>query len=396
MAAHSFTVLARSGRARRGLLVTPHGVIETPAFVFCATKGVLRGVPPAMLDITDCQMLLASTLHLMMRPGAMALRNCGGMHRFMAWGGPIITDSGGYQAFSLGRGARPGMRRLVRFSEEGAEIRSPIDGSRWLLSPESSIAAQRDIGSDLCVALDECPSYRETRVDIELAVDRTHRWAERSLAALQDDSGPYEAGQGAVGPQILYGVTQGGRYADLRQRSGAFIRSLPFFGLAVGGMLQDSAAGMRDAIEMALHPLAGEVRPIHLLGIGGLVNIFDGVEHGVDTFDCVTPTRIARHGGALIRPADQDDVRDRVRGRINLRNARHAGDARPIMAACRCPACVHHSRAYLHHLFQIGDMAGPILVTRHNMVYMNQLFTEMRAAITAGALGRLRAEWLGE
>ncbi len=383
-----FEVLKRDpgSRARLGRLATPHGSLETPAFIFCATKAAVKAADPRTLKEQNVDIILANTYHLMLQPGAELVERMGGLHRFMGWDGPMLTDSGGFQIFSLGHGSVAeevkGNRRkssaalLLEISEEGARFRSYLDGSEHTLTPESSIDIQRRLSPDLVVALDECTPYHVDRDYTARSLALTHRWADRSLAEFE---------RGANGRQALYGILQGGVYEDLREEAAAFVASRPFFGHAIGGCLGADAEQMLQVVGYAMRHLDSG-HPVHLLGIGGARDIWTAVALGIDTFDCVAPTRIARHGWALARGAG-------AKNRLNLKNARFRDDSEPLEAECSCHACSHFSRAYIHHLFKAGEILGIQLVTLHNIDFMTRLMTTIREAIAGGGLAAAEKSW---
>ncbi len=376
-------------KARLGRLTTPHGVVETPAFIFCATKAAIKGATPQDMRREKTQIILSNTYHLMLQPGPEIVAQRGGLHRFMGWDGPMLTDSGGFQIFSLGHGSvaeevkgRRGSSRpksLLKINEEGATFKSYLDGKKHTLTPERSIQVQRALGADLIVVLDECTPFHVDKSYTERSMHLSHRWAERSLAEFQ---------RGPEGVQQLYGITQGGVYPDLRKNSADFVNSLPFFGHAVGGSLGADKTQMKDVVQMAMEPL-DPIRPVHLLGIGGVSDIFYGVEQGIDTFDCVHPTRLARHGGALV-PAALAEGREH----INLRNAQFREDPQPIDETCGCQTCQTLSRSYLHHLLKAGELLVMNALTIHNVHFMNRLLEGIRQAIAAGTLEAERKKWL--
>jgi queuine tRNA-ribosyltransferase len=387
----AFGITARDPRgthARVGRLVTPHGALETPAFIFCATKAAMKAASPAMLRGEKTQIILSNTYHLMLQPGADLVAKMGGLHKFMNWDGPMLTDSGGFQIFSLGHGsvadeikgrrdiARP--KTLLKISEKGAAFRSYIDGARHLLTPEGSIDIQRKLGADLIVTFDECTPYHSDRTYTERSLRLSNRWADRCIAEFE---------RGNDGKQALYGILQGGVYDDLRHEAAEFVNSRPFFGNAVGGTLGGTTEEMDQVVGFAMAKLNRD-RPTHLLGIGGMRDIFAGVEQGIDTFDCVSPTRIARHGAALM-PGVKGE-------RVNLRNARFREDPAPIDKSCDCYCCRNFSRAYLHHLIKAEELLSLQLLTQHNIAVMNRLTREIRAAIPEGRLGELRKRWVAE
>ncbi|HEY1385275.1 MAG TPA: tRNA guanosine(34) transglycosylase Tgt [Dongiaceae bacterium] len=375
-------------RARRGRLFTPHGILDTPAFIFCATKAAMKACSPAALRAEKTQIILSNTYHLMLQPGADLIAKMGGLHRFMGWDGPMLTDSGGFQIFSLGHGsvadeikgrrdiARP--KTLLKISEKGAAFRSYVDGSKHLLTPESSIDIQRKLGADLIVTFDECTPYHSDRTYTERSLRLSNRWGDRCIA---------EFDRGHKGTQALYGILQGGVYRDLRHEAAGWVNDRPFFGNAVGGTLGGSSAEMDEVVGYAMEKL-NRHRPTHLLGIGGFRDIFAGVAQGIDTFDCVSPTRIARHGAALMPGAKGE--------RVNLKNARFREDPTPIDEVCDCYCCRNFSRAYVHHLIKAEELLGLQLLTQHNIAVMNRLMREVQAAIPEGRLDETRKRWVAQ
>jgi len=376
------------GAARRGVLKTPHGTIQTPAFIFCATRGAIRGVLPAQARAEGTQFVLGNTYHLMLQPGAEKIAKLGGLHRMMGWDGPMLTDSGGFQIFSLGGGSGAkeikGNRgdgrdpSLLKITEEGASFRSYIDGAKITLTPEDSIRIQRGIGADIILVLDECTPYHVDRDYTANSMEMTHRWAKRSLAEFQKDA------EGSAGPQALYGITQGGVYEDLRRESSEFTASQPYFGYAVGGCLGGDSGEMDDVVKMAMAPLNAATpvaRPIHLLGVGSVRDVWNGAAKGIDTFDCVNPTRLARHGSAYIRPGlgETENGRDF----INIKNARFRDDEGPLDPECDCATCMSVSRAYVHHLVKASEINAGQLLAIHNVRFMNRLLEAVRDAIEA-------------
>ena len=390
------TYQSSSSKARLGCLTTPHGVVETPAFIFCATKAAIKGATPQAMRQENTQIILSNTYHLMLQPGPEIVARLGGLHTFMGWDGPMLTDSGGFQIFSLGHGSvaeevkgrrnstRP--KSLLKITEEGAEFKSYIDGKRHLLTPEKSIQIQQALGADLIVVLDECTPFHVDKSYTERSMHLSHRWAERSLKEFQKDPS---------GKQALYGITQGGVYPDLRKRSADFVNSQPFFGHAVGGSLGADKAQMEEVVQMAMEPLDPS-RPVHLLGIGGICDIFNGVREGIDTFDCVHPTRLARHGGALVPVSVWESLEVDPQGRehMNLRNARFREDPRPIDESCACHTCQTYSRAYLHHLLKAGELLAMQALTLHNVHFMNRLLSSIRKAIAMDGLEQEKKHWV--
>lgn len=391
------TFKSQDSKARLGRLSTPHGIVETPAFIFCATKAAIKGATPQDMWREKTQIILSNTYHLMLQPGSEIIAQMGGLHQFTGWKGPMLTDSGGFQIFSLGHGSvaeevkgrrqsfRP--KSLLKINEEGATFKSYIDGKKHLLTPEKSIQVQRGLGADLIVVLDECTPFHVDKSYTERSMHLSHRWAERSLKEFQ---------RGPTGVQALYGITQGGVYPDLRKTSADFVNSLPFFGHAVGGSLGANKNQMAEVVEMAMEPLDPS-RPVHLLGIGGISDIFYGVTQGIDTFDCVHPTRLARHGGALVPVSVWEDLGDDPKGRehINLRNARFREDPNPIDETCECQTCKTMSRSYLHHLLKAEELLVMHALTVHNVHFMNRLLKAVREAIASNRLEEEKKKWVG-
>lgn len=373
-------------RARLGLLTTPHGTIETPNFIFCGTKASIKGLSPRQMREAGTDIILSNTYHLMLSPGAELIAQMGGLHAFVGWDGPMFTDSGGFQIFSLGygsvadeikgRGQSQRPKTILDISEEGATFRSYTDGKIHFLSPERSVDIQRKLGADLIVQFDECTPYHVDRDYTARSMEMSMRWGDRSLAEYErhDD-----------GKQAMYAIIQGGVYPDLREISCAWARDRNFFATAVGGSLGGTKQQMYDVVEMVapwLHP----ARPVHLLGIGTFIDIFTNVRFGMDTFDCVHPTRMARHGWASVKGAERE--------RMNIRNAAFRADQDPIDSTCGCYTCMNHSRGYVHHLFRVGELLGMQLLSIHNVFTMNRLMRELRAAIKAGTLDALQKEWI--
>jgi len=406
-----FDVLRRQGAARRGRLRTAHGAVETPAFVGVGTQATVKSVDPQRVAETGTQVLFANTYHLYLRPGADRVAAHGGVHRFMGWERPVMTDSGGFQVFSLGAsidhgvgkvagifpgeaGAAPGGGprlsaaggSMVRVGEHEVRFRSHVDGSLHVFTPEVSVHVQRLLGADVMLAFDECTSPLHDEAYTRRSSDRTHRWAERCLVAF--DAEPARHGY----EQLLYGVVQGGAFEGLRRTSARTIAALGFGGIAVGGNLGRTHADMHRVLDWTVPELPAAL-PRHLLGIGDVPSVLAAVARGIDTFDCVAPTRNARNGGALARL--DDDGRPLPGFRLNLQNARFADDLRPIEAACGCSTCGRFSRAYLRHLLKADEPLGPQLVTVHNLAFMARLMAEVRAGLEADAFGEVVERWLG-
>ncbi len=336
--------------ARAGLLHTPHGTVETPAFMPVGTHGAVRALTPEEVRAAGAQIVLANTFHLLLRPGPELIMRCGGLHRFMHWDGPILTDSGGYQLFSLAH--------LRSVSDEGVLFRSPIEGREIYLTPERVTEAQEQLGADLIMPLDVClgfPSDRDTAAD---ALRRTALWARRARAAHRRVE------------QALFGIVQGGFEPDLRRRAADEMVELDFPGYAIGGLsVGEPRATTYDLLAVVTDRLPAD-RPRYLMGVGVPPGVIEGTRRGVDMFDCVLPTRAGRTGIALT-----------ASGRINLRQAVHAHALSPVEEGCPCPACRGYTRAYLRHLFKAGEMLGPRLVSLHNLTFMARLQAQMRAAI---------------
>lgn len=389
----TYTYPSPLSRARIGKLTTPHGVVDTPAFIFCATKASIKGVSPAQMREANTQFILANTYHLMLQPGPEVVAHAGGLHKFMGWDGPMLTDSGGFQIFSLGHGSvaseikgnRMGTRTktLMKITEEGARFKSYVDGSTHMLTPERSIEIQRLLGPDFVVVLDECTPFHVDKIYTERSMRMSHRWGQRSLAAFEKNDD---------GRQKLYGIIQGGVYPDLRRDSCDFVNNQLFFGHAIGGSLGASKAQMYDVVSMSAEMLTPE-RPIHLLGIGGVRDIFHGVSMGIDTFDCVHPTRLARHGGALVKPKNADTSK---REHINLRNSQYRLDNTPIEPDCSCSTCQSFGKSYLHHLLKAQELLACTLISIHNIHYMNTVLTAIRQAIQGGYLDAEKKNWLAD
>jgi len=353
----SFRIEARdaAGPARAGLITTAHGEIPTPTFMPVGTRGTVKAVAPDDLRTLGARMVLANTFHLMLRPGEELVARLGGLHRFMGWDGPILTDSGGFQIFSLAA--------LRRMTEEGVDFRSPYDGARAFLSPERAVAVQTALGVDIMMCLDECTGYPATRAEAEKSLNLTLRWARRSRAAW------LSAGTG----QALFGIVQGGFHPGLRKLSARETAALDLPGQAVGGLaLGEPPAERWAALEAAREGL-DENKPLYLMGVGAPLDIMEGLRRGADLFDCVLPTRNARNGQLFTRL-----------GRLAIRNARFREDERPLDEACACPTCRTFSRAYLRHLFQTGEPLAMRLASVHNLGYYLDLVRGAREALLKG------------
>jgi queuine tRNA-ribosyltransferase len=354
--AFSFVIQSRDGEARRGRLRTAHGEIDTPAFMPVGTAGTVKAMFPEAVAQTGAQIILGNTYHLMLRPGAERVARLGGLHRFMNWPGPILTDSGGYQVMSLS-----GLRKI---DETGVAFRSHLDGGRHVLSPERSIEIQDLLDADITMAFDECTPFPATEPEARQSMELSMRWAERSRRAFRDRAG-----------YAIFGIVQGGVYPELRHQSAAVLRNLGFDGYAVGGLaVGEGQATMFRVLDETV-PALPEDRPRYLMGVGKPADIVGAVQRGIDMFDCVLPTRSGRTAQAFTR-----------RGTVNLRNARHAEDQRPLDEECDCPACRDYSRAYLHHLCRCGEVLASMLLTWHNLRYYGDLMRGLREAIASASL----------
>jgi len=351
-----FEIAAACGQARTGILKTSRGDIRTPAFMPVGTAATVKGMLPASVLETGADIVLANTYHLMLRPGADLIGHLGGLHKFMSWERPILTDSGGYQVMSLSQ--------LRKITEDGVRFRSHIDGTEEFLSPERAMEIQRLLGSDIQMVLDECPAYPATESDIEKSTQLSARWAARSKAAFGEQPG-----------RACFGIVQGGVYPALRRRSINALCEIGFDGYAVGGLaVGESQSAMFDVLDATV-PHLPATRPRYLMGVGKPDDIAGAVLRGIDMFDCVLPTRSGRNGQAFTRA-----------GALNLRNARHAKDDAPLDEACRCPACRQFSRAYLHHVVTAGEIIASMRLTWHNLTYYQDLMARLRLAIAAGTI----------
>ena len=361
-----FQLLARDAAARRGQIKTAHGTAETPAFMPVGTAGTVKAMLPDQVRETGAEIVLGNTYHLMLRPGAERVAKLGGLHKFMDWPGPILTDSGGFQVMSLGQ--------LRRLDQRGVVFRSHIDGAEIALTPERSIEIQFLLDADISMVLDECTTWPVERREAEKSMRLSLGWAERSKKAFRARRG-----------YALFGIVQGSVFDELRTESAKALVGMAFDGYAVGGLaVGEGQAEMFRTLDVTV-PLLPEARPRYLMGVGRPDDILGAVARGIDMFDCVLPTRMGRTGKAFTR-----------RGEINMRNARHAEDPRPIDESCACPACTRFSRAYLHHLFKAAEMLGPMLLTRHNLQHYQTLMRGIREAIAAGTYADFSAKTCAE
>ncbi|MBP2292160.1 tRNA guanosine(34) transglycosylase Tgt [Azospirillum rugosum] len=349
-----FDLLKTDGRARRGQVKTAHGVINTPAFMPVGTAATVKAMTTDAVKSTGAEILLGNTYHLMLRPTAERVAQLGGLHRFMNWDKPILTDSGGFQVMSLSD--------LRTMTEEGVTFKSHLDGSKHHLTPERSIQIQHMLDSNITMCLDECTPFPATEAQAASSMRLSMRWAKRSKDAFVERPG-----------YGLFGIVQGSVYPDLRAESVAALTDIGFDGYAIGGLAVGEGQETMFTVLDFTEPLMVKDRPRYLMGVGRPSDLIGAVRRGVDMFDCVMPTRSGRTGQAFVR-----------RGTINIRNARHAHDDRPLDAECGCPACQNHSRAYLHHLFKAGEMLGPMLLTWHNLHYYQDVMATLRQAIEDG------------
>lgn len=359
----TFSVSGTQGRARTGVVSTPRGDIRTPAFMPVGTAATVKAMMPESVSATGADILLGNTYHLMLRPGAERIHNLGGLHKFMNWDRPILTDSGGFQVMSL--------TDLRKLTEEGVKFRSHIDGSEHNLTPERSMKIQKLLGSDIVMCFDECPALPADRTRIRESMEMSMRWAQRSRDAFGDRPG-----------YALFGIQQGGLEEDLRAESAEVLRKIEFDGYAIGGLaVGEGQEAMFGCLDFAPEQLPQD-KPRYLMGVGKPDDIVGAVQRGVDMFDCVLPSRSGRTGQAQTRM-----------GQVNLRNARHKDDPRPLDPSCTCPACTQYSRAYLHHVIKSQEIIGSMLLTWHNLQYYQELMQGLRDAIAAGTLDGFVADF---
>jgi len=372
----AFTIVARDGAARAGVLRTAHGEVRTPAFVPLASTATVKTLHSAEVAQLGYEMVLGNTFHLFIQPGIELIRELGGLHEFMGWKGAIVTDSGGFQVFSMGHGSvadeikrrrDPRESMVLSIEEEGVWFRSYLDGSERFMGPETSMEVQAALRSDIALAFDECTPFHVEREYTERSMERTHRWLDRCVAWHREH---------APAEQLLFGIVQGGIHRDLRAKATACVAAADVDGIAIGGSLGQEKVQMREVVGWVLGDLPNE-RPRHLLGIGDVDDLVRAVGAGVDTFDCATPTRLARHGTALVSDPQR-------RWRLDLNRGHHRADAAPIDESCPCAACREHTRAYLHYLVRAGELTAKRLLTLHNLTFMHRLMRDMQVAIEAG------------
>ncbi|HED17279.1 MAG TPA: tRNA guanosine(34) transglycosylase Tgt [Gammaproteobacteria bacterium] len=350
-----FDLLATDGNARRGQLAFARGTVETPAFMPVGTYGTVKAVTPEELRGLGAEIILGNTFHLMLRPGTEVVQAHGDLHDFMHWDGPILTDSGGFQVFSLGD--------LRKITEKGVTFQSPVNGGKVFMGPEESMQVQRELGADIVMIFDECTPFPATEQEAQQSMQLSLRWARRSRDAHGDN------------PAALFGIVQGGMYPELRQQSLDGLQEIGFDGYAIGGLSVGEPKDQREMILDYLQPIMPAERPRYLMGVGKPEDIVDAVQRGIDMFDCVMPSRNARNGHLFVHS-----------GVIRIRNSRYAKDTRPLDEDCGCYTCQHYSRSYLRHLDKCGEMLGPRLNTIHNLFYYQELMAGLRDAIAAGRL----------
>ncbi len=384
-----FEIAARDGKARTGRLHTASGPVETPAFIPLATRGSVRSLTSADVRDLGYEMVLGNTFHLLLSPGPDRIAALGGLHQMMGWDRSIVTDSGGFQVFSLAhgnvadevkgrRGGPPGRAMVLGIDEDGVRFRSYLDGSEQFLGPEGSMGVQAALGSDLALAFDECTPYHADRDYTERSMERTHRWLDRCVA-WHEREGPRR--------QAVFGIVQGGVHEDLRRVSAERVSAAAIDGIAIGGTLGQDKAEMRDVVAMTTRHLAPDA-PCHLLGIGEPDDLVEGIALGIDIFDCAVPTRLARHGVALA-------PLPKARFRLDLRHRGLALDRGPLVDGCPCPTCEAHTRAYVHYLSRAEELTGVRLLAIHNLAYLERLMRGAREAIAGGRFDDYRRRTLG-
>lgn len=363
MEENRFTIQALTGAARRGRFQTAHGSFETPNFMPVGTRASVKGVDCERLADAGAQITLVNTYHLMLRPGSELIERLGGIHKFCGWSGPILSDSGGYQVFSL--------KEIRKVSEEGCQFKSHLDGTTYFLTPERSIEIQEQLGVDIAMAFDECPASGLDYQNVKDSLELTLRWAERSLSARNKAA--------------LFGITQGGLYPDLRARAALELAAMPFDGYAIGGLsVGEPKRAMYQVLDYHVEQLPAE-KIRYLMGVGTPQDIVQAVSRGVDLFDCVIPTRAGRFGRAYVSGEPPY---------LNLRNRCFSEDSTPLDQHCACPACRNYSRAYLHHLFKVGEMLAPQLLSIHNLTHYLTLMKRLRDSISEGTFGEMYQEEL--
>jgi len=406
MSKFNFEILGKDVKsdARAGVIHTVHGDIKTPSFVPVGTQATVKSMSNEDLQEIGVQVFFVNTYHLYLRPGLEAIEKGNGLHSFIGWGKPLMTDSAGFQIFSLGDVNRqrklclqgdPLEIPLVKISEEGVKFRSHLDGSEHLFTPEKSIEVQRILGADIMIAFDECCYYPATHDYAKKAMERTHRWALRCLERsskfhLEEipQGGQVQSSKLGKSPQALYGVVQGGVFEDLRKESAKFISNLPFEGVAIGGVaVGESKKEMEKVLDWVV-PLLPKEKPRHLLGVGEIDDIFTLVEKGIDSFDCVMPTRLGRMGHLLVRKVENREWK------LDITKAMYASDKRPIDENCDCFVCRNYNRGYINHLFRAKELLAYRLATYHNLYFLENLMREIRTAIKEEKLDQVKKKWL--
>jgi len=394
MGSLKFKLKAQEGKARSGVLSLKHGVINTPDLMPVATKATVKALTNEDLNELGAQILICNTYHLMLQPNADVISKIGGLHKFMNWNKPLASDSGGFQAFSLGLGKKhavgkmyfPGEghlkskvkgKSIAKIDNKGISFRSIYDNSHQYLTPEKSIKVQEKLGADIILVLDECTSPLSSKRYIAKSLERTHNWAKQCLDIHKTN-------------QSLFGIIQGGHWQDLREKSAKYISALDFDGYAIGGSLGKSKKDMHNVLDWVIPHLTKD-KPRHLLGIGVVEDIFESVERGIDLFDCVSPTRIARSGFAYIRPPIGTK---KNKYRYKLKSIKHKMDSQPLDPNCNCKICKSYSRAYIYHLLKTEELLGFNLISYHNVFFMLELMREIRKAIEKGSFQKLKKKWI--
>ncbi|WP_342261923.1 tRNA guanosine(34) transglycosylase Tgt [Alphaproteobacteria bacterium endosymbiont of Tiliacea citrago] len=380
-----FTIIKETEFGRLGEIETAHGTIQTPAFIFCGTKAAVKACSPDILKRTKTQIILSNTYHLLVYPGSEKIDELGGLQKMTAWNGPMMTDSGGYQIFSLGygsvsqelKGIRNTKKTLVKIKEEGAKFKSYRDGKEIFLSPEGAMQAQINFGADLIFALDECTAFHIPKHETESSMERSQRWGVRCANYFNQNKKEHQG---------LYGIIQGGVYEDLRTKSIKYTNELDCFGIGVGGSLGKDIKDMKQVLEM-IKAGCRKDRPKHLLGIGTIDAILMAIPYGIDTFDCVYPTRLARHGGALVRAHEKARY-------LNLNNSKFFNDSNPIDKSCACHTCKNFSRSYLHILLKNDEQLALMALTEHNICFMNNFMEEIRLALLEETWQNFLYKWV--
>jgi queuine tRNA-ribosyltransferase len=373
----------KKSKARIGQIETPHGLIQTPCFVSVGTQASVKTLSPEDLSQTRTELLFGNTYHLHLRPGEKVVKKMGGLAKFMSWSGPTITDSGGFQVFSLAnkRRVKEQEKPLVKITEEGVKFRSYLDGSLHYFTPEQSIKIQKDLGADLIIAFDQCAPFPADHALVKRAVERTHRWAERSL----------EQHKKGKNGQALFGVIQGGIYEDLRKESAQFISNLGMEGIAIGGVaVGEGKKEMLDVLDWTV-PYMPKQKPRHLLGVGEVDDIFEIIERGIDTFDCVIPTRMGRTGFAFISPKE-GNLKNRFR--FDVTKTKWKTSKLSLDENCDCSVCKGYTRAYVSHLYRAHEILAYRLLSYHNTYFINSLVRNIREAILKDKFSKLKKEWL--